>query len=129
MDEHPNCIPPVNYTLPLTKSFFEKLKLLARLPGVRQELVALLERMIGNSGEHIFEIGERLHIMLFCCGDQRVNHRCAASAVMRTGKQIVPAAKRQRPNQILDQVIVALQYAVFDVMNEPRPLRQGITDS
>jgi len=60
---------------------------LKRPPIPRQEFVKLIDRVLGDAGEHVGQPGLRIDIVQFGGDDQAVDRRGALSAAIGTGEQ------------------------------------------
>ena len=63
--------------------------------------------------EHMAQPFEGVYLLFPAHGEERIDRRRPLRRIVRAGKQIILPAQRQRPNRILDQVVVDLQAAVI----------------
>ena len=56
---------------------------------------------LGHALQDVLEVGERLHIVEFCRGDEGTDGRPTLSAAIGTGEQMVLAPKRDGSDRVL----------------------------
>ena len=70
---------------------------------------------IRQHGEDFLEPCFGFDIIDFTCGQQGINHGCVFCSIVRTGKEIIFSSECNRPDAILDQVIVDLEPTVINI--------------
>jgi hypothetical protein len=89
-----------------------------RGPGVRQELIELLDRVRRDARQHIPEPGERIEFVEFARTDEAAQdgHRLATAITAEKGP--VVAAHCNAAKRALGPVVVDGQIAVFEIARE-----------
>jgi hypothetical protein len=64
------------------------------MPG--QELVDPVDRVVGDAGEHVAQVGLRIEAVQGRGLDERVENRSPTTTGVRAGKEVVLAAQRER---------------------------------
>src|SRR5438034_9996200 len=83
---------------------------------------------LGHALQDVPEIGEGLHVVELCRGDEGANGGPSLSATIRAGEQMVLAPERDGPDRAFDGIVVELDTAVVQEMTEGRPAGKGVTD-
>jgi hypothetical protein len=83
---------------------------------------------LGHALQDVPEIGEGLHVIELCRGDEGANGGPSLSATIRAGEQMVLAPKRDGSDCALDRIVVELDTAVVQEMTKGRPAGKGVTD-
>ena len=87
--------------------------------------------MIGHGGQaaqHVFEVGVGVQAPTPAALDNRIKDGSPVACVGIAHEQPVLLANRGRANGILDQVVVDLHLALFQVDLQGRPLAQSVID-
>ena len=75
--------------------------------------------------EDVFKIGKGLDTVEFRGGDERADPGPAVAPAVRTGEQMVFAAKRNGPDGALDRIVIELDAAIVEEPAEGRPADEG----
>ena len=89
------------------------------IPG--QQFVDPLDRMIGDAGDDIAEIGFRIEAVELGRFDEGVHRRGAFAAAVGTGEQPVFASQSQRPDGALGGVVADVEPAVGRITGQRVP--------
>ena len=82
------------------------------IPG--QELIKAPHGMaVGHALEDVLEIGEGLHVVELCGGDEGTNGGPSLSATVGAGEEVVLAPKRDGSDRALDGIVVELDAAII----------------
>src|SRR5205809_6006290 len=84
--------------------------------------------ILGHALEDVLKVGEGLHVVELCRGDEGTDGRPTLSATVGAGEQMVLAPKREGPDRAFDGIVVELATAVVQEMTEGRPAGKGVTD-
>src|SRR5947209_19140972 len=76
---------------------------------------------LGHALQDVPEVGEGLHVVELCRGDEGADDRPSLSATIGARKQVVLAAERDRSDCALDRIVVELDTAVVQEMTEGQP--------
>jgi hypothetical protein len=83
---------------------------------------------VGQAFQDVLEVGERLHAIEFCRGQQRRDGRPARCTTVGTGEEMVLAAKRDRADRSFDRVIVEFDTSVIEETAKGAPTGECISD-
>src|SRR6266436_8863888 len=83
---------------------------------------------VGHALQDVPQIGEGLHVVELCRGDEGANDSPSLSATIGAGEQMVLAPKRDGSDRTFDGIVVELDTAVIQEMTEGRPAGKGIAD-
>jgi len=83
-----------------------------------EQLVEPFVGVVGNAGEHVAEVDERVDLVQLGCSHQRIDGRRQAGTVVRASKQIIFASQRHRTNLVFNQIVINLQTTIVGVANQ-----------
>jgi hypothetical protein len=75
---------------------------------------------LGHALEDVLEVGERLHIVEFCRGDEGTDGRPSLSATVGAGEQMVLAAQCDGSDRAFDGIVVELELRL-SALRVPHP--------
>ena len=99
---------------------------LADVPG--KQVADAIERVVGDAGEHVAEVGFWIEAVELGGLDQGIEGGGAIAAGVGPGKKVVFPAEGQRPDLPFGGVVVDLQPPVVEVAPERRPEVAGVAD-
>ena len=82
--------------------------------------------MVGNAGEHVAEVDERVDLVQLGCSHQRIDGRRPTGTVVRDGKQIIFASQRHRTNLVFNPIVVNLRTTIVGVANQTLPITEYV---
>src|SRR6516165_10421628 len=83
---------------------------------------------LGHALQDVLQIGEGLHVIELCRGDEGANGGPSLSATIGAGEQMVLTPQRDGSDCALDRIVVELDTAVVQEVTEGRPAGKGVTD-
>src|SRR5437764_1703752 len=83
---------------------------------------------LGHALQDVLEVGERLHVVELCRGDEGTDGGPSLSATIGAGEQMVLTPQRDGSDRAFDGIVVELDTAVVQEMTEGRPAGKGVTD-
>lgn len=98
------------------------------MPAVWQQFVDAAGRLCRQPLEHIAQVGVRIDAVHLRRADQAHDRRGALAGAQTAGEQPVVAPERDRPDPVLDPVVVGRQVAIAEVARERRPALQAVID-
>ncbi|OGB25654.1 MAG: hypothetical protein A3I66_00005 [Burkholderiales bacterium RIFCSPLOWO2_02_FULL_57_36] len=87
-----------------------------------QKLVNPIDRMVGDVGEDMAQVGFWIEPVHARRPDERVHRGSALSAAVSTKKQEIFSAKTASPQRILGDIVVDLGHAIVTVIDQGLPL-------
>lgn len=97
-------------------------------PSRRDDRGHLLVGQVGQSGEHVAEVGVGLDATPTAAFDDGVNDRATFAGVGFADEQPVLFSQGSGPDRVFDQIVVGLDAAVVQEHLQRRPLAQRIID-
>ncbi len=95
---------------------------------MRQQLPDPALRLSRQSGEDVLQIGEGLVAIEARGLDQAHDRRRPFASAQRPGKEPVLAPNGNRPDLVLDPVIIDRHVSIGQVMGQRRPALEGVVD-
>ena len=95
---------------------------------MRQQLPDPTLRLSRQAREYVLQIGEGLVPIQARRLDQAHDRRGPFAGAQGTGKEPVFAANGNRPDLVLDPVIIDRHVSIGQVMGERRPALEGVVD-
>src|SRR5260221_4325398 len=83
---------------------------------------------VGHALQDVPQIGEGLHVVELCRGDEGANDSPSLSATIGAGEQMVLAPKRDGSDRTFDGIVVELDTAVIQELTKGRPAGKGVPD-
>ena len=102
--------------------------LLRFAPVLRGELVDRAIGGVGQPGEHVAQVGERIDTAAATAFDDGVEDGAALASVGGTDEQPVLFAQGGGPDGVFDQVVVNLEATVVEINAQQGPLGEGIVE-
>ena len=96
------------------------------MPG--QELVDPVDRVIGDAGEDVTQVGFGVDAVQFAGFDQAVDDGCAVATGIGAGEEPVFPAEGDAAQGVFSAVVVDLQAAVLGIAGQRRPVGRGVAD-
>ena len=94
---------------------------------MRQKVVELGDRIIGDALEHIAEPGERINAEKLAGSDKAAEHGCGLTSVIATEEGPVVAADGNAAQSPLGGVVVDGQIAVVAIARQRRPVLERVS--
>jgi len=117
---------------PLCEPHLDKMKIKAQIlliewrPLRREHLVKLFVGVVGNVGEHVAEVDERVDLVQPGRSHQRRDGRRPAGTVVRASKQIIFASLRHWTNLVFNPIVINLQTTIVGVANQTLPFTEHV---
>jgi hypothetical protein len=96
------------------------------MPG--QELADPVDRVIGDAGEDVTQVGFGVDAVQFAGFDQAVDDGCAVATGIGAGEEPVFPAEGDAAQGVFSAVVVDLQAAVLGITGQRRPVGRGVAD-
>src|SRR5437588_2723112 len=84
--------------------------------------------ILGHALEDVLKVGEGLHVVELCRGDEGTDGRPTLSATVGAGEQMVLAPKRDGPDRAFDRIVVELDTAIVQEAAQRWPACEGVLD-
>jgi hypothetical protein len=83
---------------------------------------------LGHALQDVLEVGERLHVVELCRGNEGTDGGPSLSPTIGPGEQMVLTPQCDGSDRAFDGIVVELDTAVVQEMTEGPPAREGVTD-